>query len=374
LSNNVVALIAACVTLVALRAPASAVPIFAERYHFSCETCHSVLPELNSFGRAFRDRGYRLPAPKHGTIPIALRYQESYQSNVALPDTRRTTGGGIVLGAEEIGHVEAFVHENLGAGGGPAGLFLGYLATYDDRSSVLYRVGLFELPLQQSPQQRLITAAPYAIYAMTAGHDDLSLQQPRLGLEAEHRSGPWWFAAAVDHGEFHGAAYGGAPVALGYTTRPSAPELALFVRREFFNVLTLGVEHIGGTRTIAPEGAADFSDVYRRDGVTLSAVRGKWELWGEQLFGHDTNVDGHGSPLGSSGGYALLLYRPGPHGYLGARYDAIANPTQQRTVALTGALMVTPHARFVVERDMSIGGSAPAGWQMLFTTAIPWPR
>ncbi|MDE2573090.1 MAG: hypothetical protein KGM44_11320, partial [bacterium] len=181
-------------------ARAPAVPIFAERYHLSCETCHSVLPELSSFGRAFRDRGYRLPLPEHGSIPIALRYQESYQSNVSPPDTRRTTGGGILLGAAEIGHVEAFVHENLGAGGGPAGLFLGYLASYDDRSGIIYRAGLLELPLQQSPQQRLITAVPFGIYAMTVGRDDLALQQPRLGIEAEHRSGPWWLAAAVDRG------------------------------------------------------------------------------------------------------------------------------------------------------------------------------
>ncbi len=363
---------AALAALGAARTPASAVPIFAERYGLSCTTCHSVLPELNAFGRAFREHGYRLSLPKRATIPLALRYQEMYQSNVAPPDTRRTTGGGVVLGAAEIGRVEAFVHENLGAGGGPAGLFLGYLSTYDERSGMLYRAGLFELPLQQSPQQRLIAATPFSIYAMTAGHDDLALQQPRLGIEAERRSGPWYLAAAVDRGEFHGAAYGGAPLPLGYTTRPGAPELALFVRRNL-GMLTLGLEHVGGVRTIAPQGAADFSDVYRRDGVTLSAARGKWEFWGEQIFGRDSDVDGHNSPLGSSGGYAMLLYRPGPHGYLSVRYDAIANPTQQRSAALTGALMLTPHLRLLVERDVSIGATAAPAWRALVTTAIPWP-
>ncbi|MDE2571437.1 MAG: hypothetical protein KGM44_02810, partial [bacterium] len=180
-------------------------------------------------------------------------------------------------------------------------------------------------------------------------------------------------AAAVDRGEFHGAAYGGAPLALGYTTRAAQPEIALFVRRDL-GILTLGVEHVGGVRTVAPDGAPDFSDVYRRDGFTLSAARAKWEFWGEQIFGRDSNADGHGSPLGSSGGYAMLLYRPGPHGYLSVRYDALANPTLQRTMALTGALMVTPHARLVLERDVSIGGSMAPAWRALLTTAIPWPK
>jgi len=54
--------------------PAQAIPIFAQRYHLECGACHSVLPELNSFGLAFRARGYRLPLPQHGTTILAMRY------------------------------------------------------------------------------------------------------------------------------------------------------------------------------------------------------------------------------------------------------------------------------------------------------------
>jgi hypothetical protein len=49
-----------CASLAAL--PAAAIPVFARRYKTACTTCHSLPPQLNVFGRAFRANGYRLPA------------------------------------------------------------------------------------------------------------------------------------------------------------------------------------------------------------------------------------------------------------------------------------------------------------------------
>lgn len=40
---------------------ARAVPSFARKYATSCQTCHTAFPTLNSFGRAFRNNGYRMP-------------------------------------------------------------------------------------------------------------------------------------------------------------------------------------------------------------------------------------------------------------------------------------------------------------------------
>jgi hypothetical protein len=41
---------------------ADALPVFARKYHTSCNTCHSALPVRNGFGEAFRNNGYRFPA------------------------------------------------------------------------------------------------------------------------------------------------------------------------------------------------------------------------------------------------------------------------------------------------------------------------
>jgi hypothetical protein len=41
--------------------PAQAIPAFARKYETSCMTCHVAPPKLNAFGRAFKNRGYRMP-------------------------------------------------------------------------------------------------------------------------------------------------------------------------------------------------------------------------------------------------------------------------------------------------------------------------
>jgi hypothetical protein len=40
---------------------ALAIPAFARKYETSCMTCHVAPPKLNAFGRAFKNRGYRMP-------------------------------------------------------------------------------------------------------------------------------------------------------------------------------------------------------------------------------------------------------------------------------------------------------------------------
>ena len=71
------ALIASCA--LAMGGSARAVPLFAQRYRLQCGACHSVLPELNPFGVSFREHGYQLPLPKHGTTGVAFRYQLEWE-------------------------------------------------------------------------------------------------------------------------------------------------------------------------------------------------------------------------------------------------------------------------------------------------------
>lgn len=356
--------------LAATCAPALAIPLFAQRYRLQCEACHTVLPELNAFGRFFRAHGYRLPLPKHGTTGIALRYQLEYERDPA-PGTRRFSPGGVLLSNADIGAVSAFVHYNLGAGGGPAGLFLGYVATYNAHTQSLYRAGLFELPLAQSPGQRLDDLQQYGYYGIHAGLNDLALSSPRWGVQAERTVGAAVVDLTISTGEFKGAAYGGKPIATGETTSANAPETGIFLRVPAGPDVEAGGEFLTGSRFIVPAGKTGFADAYARRGVFARAQLRKLEVQAEQWWGRDANADGFGTALGSSGGYVRLKYYPTPHSYFGIRYDASANPFVQRDMTYYFAFQVTPHARLLLQQVQSIGG--PGHFGAAITVGAPWP-
>ncbi|MBV9409219.1 MAG: hypothetical protein JO164_10390, partial [Candidatus Eremiobacteraeota bacterium] len=223
--------------------PAQAIPIFAQRYNLQCSACHSVLPELNQFGNEFRNRGYRLPdTPKHGTTIVALREQIGYEEVPTDGTTRKVVPAGAALAAVEVGHVEAFLHESLGSEGSSASLFLGYLAYGDEHSGVLYRAGMFELPLVHSPAQRNDTLTTYGYEGSLVGLNDLTLATPRAGLEAEHALGAGRIAATVAFGNATGSAYGGKPVETGRSEAFASPEYGLFVRYPITDNIQIGAD------------------------------------------------------------------------------------------------------------------------------------
>lgn len=349
---------------------ASAIPLFAQRYQLQCGACHSVLPELNAFGNHFRDGGYRLPLPKHGTTGVAIRYQLEYERDPAA-GSRRFSPGGVILSNADIGAVSAFVHYNLGAGGGPGGFFLAYLATYDAHTHSLYRAGLFELPLAQSPGQRLDDLAPYGYYGSHVGLNDLALSSPRWGVQAERTIGVFRTDLVADLGEFKGAAYGGKPISTGETTSAATPEVGIFVRTPISSLVDVGAAALEGSRRIVTTGRAPFNDPYRRYGLLLHAAKQRFDLQAEQWWGNDRNADGFGTLIGSSGGYARLKYYLTPHAYLGIRYDAAATPFVTRDVVFYTAFHITPHARLLIQQQQIVGGPGHLGAAL--TVGFPWP-
>lgn len=351
-------------------APAEAIPIFAQRYHLQCEACHSVLPELNAFGREFRAHGYQLAAPKHGTTIAAIRYQLEYEVSPASGN-KRFEQGGVILGNADIGKISTFVHYNLGADGGPGGLYLGYLATYNQHTRSLYRAGLFELPLAQSPGQRLDDLQQYGYYGTHVGLNDLALSAPRWGFQLERTAGAVTGDLTISSGEFKGSAYGGKPVSTGETTWANAPEVGLFLRAPAAAGVDVGAEFLAGQRWIVPAARAGFADTYHREGLLLRAQDRKLELQAEQWWGNDLNADGFGTLLGSSGGYARLKFYPTPHFYVGMRYDAQATPFLTRDMVYYGAWMFTPHTRLILQQVQNIGGTGHFG--AAITVAAPWP-
>jgi hypothetical protein len=303
-------------------APAQAIPIFAQRYHLKCGQCHSVLPELNAFGNYFRNHGYRLPLPEHGTTIFAIRYQMEYDKEPS-EGARRWTPGGILLGSGNIGPITAFLHYNFGAGGGPAATYLLFGAGYNQHTQTLYRGGLFELPLAQSPGQRLDDLQQYGYYGAHVGLNNLPLSSPRWGAMMERTFGNLRVDGTIAVSSYQGAAYGGKPVATGENTWLSTPEFGLWLRQTLVQTnraeADIGGTALGGTLGIAPTGRLPFADLYQRYGLLGHATYGNLDLQAEQWYGDDHDADGFLTNQHSYGGYVRLKYYPIPHAYFGLR-------------------------------------------------------
>ncbi len=326
-------------------APAKAIPIFAQRYHLKCGQCHSVLPELNAFGNYFRSHGYRLPLPEHGTTIFAMRYQLEYDKQPA-PDAPRFSQGGILLGSGNLGPITAFLHYNFGALGGPAATYLLFAAGYNTHTETLYRGGLFELPLAQSPGQRLDDLQQYGYYGAHVGLNTLALSAPRWGVMAEKTIGNLRIDGVIGAGFYAGSAYGGKPVNTGESTWMKSPEFSIWLRQTLAQTrkseFDIGAAALGGTLGVLPTGRLPFADLYERYGLLAHANYGDLDLQAEQWYGDDHDADGFLTNQHSSGGYVRLKYYPIPHAYLGVRYDAFANPFINRDFVYYGAVQIAP--------------------------------
>ena len=251
---------------------------------------------------------------------------------------------GALLGALEVGQVEAFVHESLGSEGSPSSLFLGYLAYRDDHSGVLYRAGLIELPLVHSPAQRNDTLTTYGYEGALVGLNDLTLATTRWALEAERDVGKGRIAATVAFANGGGSAYGGKP-----ESDRAAPKRSRSPSSASSRASGSGQRPARRRRAVglAPDHArrtAPFDDPYSRVGISLEARRGRLELLAEQWCGRDHNGDGTGrtstrtaASRGCAGGSAARLRRR-------ARRRA-ADADRARTLLWYAEAHVTPHAR-----------------------------
>jgi hypothetical protein len=357
---------------VATRSPSEAIPLFAQRYRMRCTVCHSVLPVLNAFGNYFRNHGYRLPnAPVHGTTGVALRYQMEYEETPPSGQ-RRWTPGGVLLSNANIGNITAYLHYNLGAGGGPSAVYLGYLASFNQHTQTTVRAGYVELPLVQSPGQRLDDLQGYGYYTTRVGLNDLTLAAPRLGIEAERQVGLARIDATLAFGEFKGAAYGGKPINTGEATYPGQPEVGVFATVPTLPGLDLLGTAMLGQRAITVQGQPQFQDAYQRYSFGLQTHGRKLDLTAQQWYGFDGDADGFGNSITSSGGFARLRYWLSAHSYAAIRYDTAANPFISRDVVYyVGTSFGTP-ARIVIQDVHQIGlGKNFLGGALTF--GFPWP-
>ena len=235
-----VAVVALPVWLLLVTRSGNAIPAFARQYGTSCQTCHSVFPKLNDFGKAFKDAGFQFPKgddtangetlikvapvmlgaealketfPKSvwpGTIPgmppIGLRFNSFFQATGAsrnqfnslaaagsvpqvIPATDFASGFFSIFTAGNFGSNIAFwVDDDISVSGdnSAGGLGDAYLKFVNagrfvklPKDSLSVRFGQFELDLPIT-QARSYNLSPYDIYQQAnigAMNSMASLQQ-----------------------------------------------------------------------------------------------------------------------------------------------------------------------------------------------------
>jgi hypothetical protein len=168
--------------------PASAIPVFARKYGFTCSMCHSNFPRLNDFGMRYRQNGYQIPGRENeektvleGPAPFAMRTSAGYNSDKFKNEADATdinqfqlNGLDILSGGlfgENIGYFLVYppkIEESRGVVGQPGELEMASVVfSHVGKRPFNIRLGRFEPAYTAFSVKRQLSVSPYDIYDFT---------------------------------------------------------------------------------------------------------------------------------------------------------------------------------------------------------------
>ena len=325
---------------------AQALPIFAHRYGFTCQACHTVVPHLNTFGQQFMARGYRIEGfAAKPVFPVAARTNLAYSGD---PDPIGLPKGILdeveLLSAGAVGpHVSYFVEQYVVDGGRPGATrdaWVSYRPHPFANRPLAVTIGEFTLPLPVDPETFRDSAQHYAIFDQTVGKNPFNFFDDKIGSSIAYGS------------PLHGAS---AAVALlqGHDKQSGLPtdgfDRMLYIQ-QVQGPVTLSAYRYDGTRPLGP-----IADCFWRQGYGVSIGRGRFTLDTLLQQGSDTSANGFGDAAQSSGGFAQLRYDVDDPSYLLFRLDGTNDSTNGflRTAVFLYGRRFSNNTRFTIENDLS---------------------
>jgi hypothetical protein len=316
-------------------APAAALPVFARIYNKPCGTCHSVFPQLNPAGEAFRAHGF------HGIPPAVtpLRIDSLFDVPGTLPLAFYVTTGEDLIKEDAPGQRDPTrTHFNLDyftlLAGGELGQHLAFLidwelvdtepdsgdVTINDLPHQAYltahaeppgwlinlKGGWYELPLTVSPDVHRLSVQPYLIYSVNACSlvgvdpphgtcdDEPTLGEPQIGgeLSAMYPERGFTWAAGITNGSNNRLATVGSPN--GYVHAVQA----------------VGSHRIGFLMFYSPDLIGNnVQDRALRLGPDLDLYSRQLRIFAQFLAGYESNPTGHLTSLWYYGGFLEANYR-----------------------------------------------------------------
>lgn len=317
----------------ALPRPASATTEFARRTLLSCGVCHVMPTKLTDFGKAFKATGYVVPQlVGRGDVPVTLQAQGQYASDPdpdGLPKT--IVDKVIVLAGGRIDkHFTYDGQQYVMDGGVPGDLreaWFEYVSSWTNGIPIELRAGQQVLPLSTDPQRFKLSQQDYLLFVQTVGDNGFNLYEPMDGLRMTLGKEVSGFNGAVLALSNHDQ---GAPAAQTGTDW-------MFAGRETFKRAEFEVYRYMGRRAL--DGG---EDVFWRQGYGASAYIGRFTLHTMLQTGNDSDADGSGTPIFSSGGFVEGVYQVGRSVFSYAREDGVndTNGNFQRQFVLGTSIFI----------------------------------
>jgi hypothetical protein len=318
-------------------APATATSTFARQYGLSCERCHTIVPQLNTFGQNFKSNGYRIAGESAAqTIPISASVLTTYESSrdgnrarIGIDEWRLQSGGA--LGPAITYYIEQYVVD----GGAPGSLDQAWVQ-YDSntahptaKTDIRVRAGTQYLPLPVYADTYRPTLNPYGIFEQTVGENTSALGDTYTGVDV---------ALGSDYDT------------MGIHAFASASGAGLFAHHTAGDVNIFAYRFTGVSRVMHGD------DAFWREALAAT-VRGKAFEWTSALqTGRDSNPQGTGAAQTSGGGFTQLQWFPRDGMAAVARWDhTFAGGAATRS--LTGALVfrLSANSRLTLEDVLQNG-------------------
>ena len=307
---------------------ALAMPAFARKYKMGCNMCHTIYPQLNRFGRDFRDNGFRMPeevqtllkrsgapsvppaapAPDQdfwsfipSEVPLAvqakvhnvLNPKGDVKSDFQIEELQLQAAGTWTP------RVSYYLHHHLAEEGEPGELYTGWVRFNNLAGSDWLNVtaGQVELPLSFSPEIERLSVFQYLVYDRTVGLNRFTLSTPQLGLQyfgQSRRGTKLWVGIANGSG-------------LSVNEETETFDSNSF--KDVYGRVTqeIGESYVGGFAYVGRRGAASATDPFKDDFVRVGGdgliQLGRLNLYGSALYARDSNALGIGERRSLWGGF-----------------------------------------------------------------------
>ena len=300
----------------------SAIPAFSRKYKVGCDMCHTIFPQLNAFGRDFKNNGFRSPdeiiSPNKiknfwdqgfGEVPFDLHgkiNQEFYPNDQHIGTETGIDEIQLNAGINFSQKVAFYLHTHLWESGHYGKPLAIELRINDLFGSDLFnlRAGQYELPLSFSPEIERLMAFNYLIYSQTIGGNSFSIDQPQLGMELSGDLGnDFWYWTGVVNGN-------------GFETDPNTGLFDNNPAKDFYFRLaknydesTIGVfAYIGNNSVYSDSVDLSHQDNFIRVGGDASIVINKLNVRTSIVHGSDNNYDGLNTSTSFHGGFVECNY------------------------------------------------------------------